>query len=417
MTEPTFGISISRIDNEPRTGATADMSVIGLIGTAPAADAGAFPFNTPVAIYSNDADALADLGTTGTLATAIGLINSQLGEFQVAARVVIVRVAEGVSEAATITNIVGNGTTTGLAAFLRAGPDLGVIPRLLAAPGYTHQQEEDGEDLLANPVCAALPSICAKLLAHAVVSVNPASDTASIAARETLASDRLIAVASQVKIISGGSTVTTDAAPAVLGIAVRRDHEKLGLPFWSWANQPVQGVLGVGRPLAFSLTDGATEGQALLAANLGIIIRGEMGVESAIGSSGFVFVGTDNAGTDDLWRFYSVTRGRDYIHLRLLTAVRQYLGRFNITRQTIQAVINTVEIELRDMKAQGAILGYRVSFTEDVNTPTNLRAGKFSVTFEAEEAPVLRHVTLQSGRYSAALELLVADLVAATVTG
>ena len=28
--------------------------------------------------------------------------------------------------------------------------------------------------------------------------------------------------------------------------------------------------------------------------------------------------GTDNAGEDDLWRFYNVTRGRDYIHLMFL---------------------------------------------------------------------------------------------------
>ena len=416
MTTPTFGVSIIREDNEPRTGINADLSVVGLIGTASAADADEFPLNTPVAIYSNDVDALTALGATGTLPVALGLINSQLGDFQAAARVVIVRVAEGVNEAATIANIVGNGTTTGLSAFLRAGPDLGVTPRLISAPGFTHQQEEDDDnhgEFLANAVCAALPSILSKLLAHAVVLVNPATEAGAISARETLASERLIPISARVKVTSGTSTVTVDAAPAVIGIAVRRDFEKGGLPFWSWANQAVQGIVGLERNVGFSLTDGATEGQTLLAANIGIIVRGEMGVDNALTSSGFVFIGTDNAGTDDLWRFYNVTRGRDFIHLKVMSAVKQYLGKFNVTRQTIEAVLNTVKIALDDLQAEGAILGHRVSFREADNSPEDLRAGQITVLFEAEEAPVLRRITLKSARYRPALEALVSELAAA----
>lgn len=415
MTDPVFGLKITRTDNEPRFASYADMSVVGIIGTAPDAVSGAFPLNTPVTFFSNDAAKIADLGDAGTLATAIRLINSQLGDFQVAARLVIVRVAEGVSDDATIANIVGNGTTTGLAAFLNAGPLLGVIPRLLCAPGYTAQRAT-GE---ANAVVAALPAICTKLLAHAVVTGPTASNGATTTWREYIASDRIIPVGIDVKVSDGVTTTTVDGAPAIIGIAVRRDYEKNGLPFWSWANQPIQGIVGVGRVVDFSITDGATNGQALLAENIGIIVRGEMGVESALTSSGFVYIGTDNAGTDELWRFYNVTRGRDFIHLQMLKVVRNYLGRFNITGQTIQAVLNTVEIVLRDLKAQDAILGYRVSFTADANTPENLRAGKISVTFEAEEAPVLRRVDMSSARYRPALEALVADLVAqaGTVTG
>ncbi len=416
MTTPTFGVSIIREDNEPRTGINADLSVVGMIGTAPDADADFFPPNTPVSIYSNDTAALTALGATGTLPVSVGLINSQLGDFQAAARVVIVRVTEGATADDTISNIVGNGTTTGIAAFLRAGPDLGVTPRLITAPGFTHQQEEDEDnpgEFLANAVCAALPPILSKLLAHAVVLVNPATEAGAIAARETLASERLIPITSRVKVTSGTSTVTVDAAPAVIGIAVRRDFEKGGLPFWSWANQAVQGIVGLERNVGFSLTDGATEGQTLLAANIGIIVRGEMGVDNALTSSGFVFIGTDNAGTDDLWRFYNVTRGRDFIHLKVMSAVKQYLGKFNINRQTIEAVLNSVKLGLDDLQAEGAILGHRVSFREADNSPEDLRAGQITVLFEAEEAPVLRRITLKSARYRPALEALVSELAAA----
>ena len=108
MSDPTFGISITRIDNEPRPPVWSDMSVVGIIGTAPAADAAIFPFDTPVFMYSDDVAKLTALGDTGTLRDAATLINSQLGEFQVAAKVVIVRVDEGVDADATIANIVGD---------------------------------------------------------------------------------------------------------------------------------------------------------------------------------------------------------------------------------------------------------------------------------------------------------------------
>lgn len=408
MSEPTFGISLTRIDNEPRPAVFSDMSVVGIIGTAPDADALVFPLNTPVFLYSDDAEKLDALGTDGTLRDAIVLINAQLGEFQVAAKVVVVRVADGVDATATIANIVGNGTTTGLSAFLDAGPVLGVIPRLLCAPGYTSQRSGSN----ANAVCAALPAICAKLLAHAVVDGPASTEQAAIDWRETISSERLIPVDPAVKILSGGAPTVVPLSPAVIGVAVRRDHEKQGRPFHSWANQPVQGIVGPSRPINFSLTDGATEGQRLLSANIGVLLRGEMGVESAIAQGGFVFVGTDNAGEDDLWRFYNVTRGRDYIHLMLLRTLRFYLGRFNITGQTIQSILNTMETALRNLKADGDVLGYEVKFTRDQNSPEELRQGRFTINFAAEEAPVLRYLGIQSARYRPALDALLDDLLA-----
>ncbi len=408
MSDPTFGISISRIDNEPRPVVWSDMSVVGLIGTAPAADATVFPADTPVFMYSDDVVKRTALGNSGTIPAALTLINAQLGEFQVAAKVVIVRVAEGDTVAETIANIVGDGIATGLEAFVHAGPTLGVIPRLICAPGFTSQR--NGTD--ANAVCAALPALCAKLLAHAVVDGPATTEQAALDWRETLSSSRLIPVDPAVRVMNGTEVAVVPLSPAVIGIGVRRDHEKQGRPFHSWANQPVQGIVGPSRPINFSLTDGATEGQRMLSHNLGVLLRGEMGVETAIASGGFVFVGTDNAGEDDLWRFYNVTRGRDYIHLMFLRTLRFYLGRFNITGQTVQAVLNTIGFALRDLKADGDILGYEVKFTRDQNSPEELRQGRFTVNFAAEEAPVLRFLGIQSARYRPALDALLDDLLA-----
>ncbi len=486
MSDPTFGIAITRLDNEPRPAVASDLSVIGLVGTAPGANPSVFPLNDPVMIYSNDASWLLALGLTGSLVAQIDLINAQLGELQAAAQIVIVRVEEGDDDFETIENIVGNSSLkSGMHALRVSGPKNGVVPRLIAFPGYTHQRKtgisavtvnnpgsaytsapvvaftggggsgaagvavlgtganagkvvgititNPGEGYtsaptigltggagsgaaataaiadLANAVCASAPTLLNALLAHAVVSGPGTTQIAYNDWRETLNSERLIPLETWVKVGTDGDVV--DGVGVVLGIAVRRDHEKNGLPFWSWANQPVYGIVGPNRYIDFSLTDGSTEGQQILAQNGGIILRGEAGVETSISSGGFMYVGTDNAGDDENWRFYNTTRGRDYIHLMFLKTLRSFLGRFNITAQTIESIVQTMKVSLRDLQADDAILGYTVGFEGGQNSAEQLRLGRFVVTFKAEEAPVLRYLGIRSAKYRPALDALLSDLL------
>lgn len=414
MTEPTFGITFLRDDNEPRPAIESDLSVVGLVGPMADAQAG-IPINDPITFNSDDRTTLAALGTSNLIVDAVDGINDQLGEFQRAARIVLVRTPASTEEvpatafAENMASIVGSSVNkTGVHALKSAGQKLGVIPRLIAAPGFTAYQSATDQ---ANPVAAELPSILDGLLATAVVGAPATSLQAFTDWRETLQSDRLIPIASTVKIQAGTDIVERPSEGRILGVAVRRDFEKGGKPFHSWANQPIQGIVGPNRFIDFSLTDGATEGQEILAANGGAIFRGQSGVESAIASGGFVYVGTDTLAEDDLWRFYNVKRGRDYIHLLFLRTLRYYLGRFNITGQTIQSVLNTMEFALRDLKAEQCILGYKVGFTKDQNSPEQLRLGKFTVRFAAEEPPVLRRLVIQSARYRAALDAMLDELL------
>lgn len=509
MSEPIFGISITSVDDEPRPVTGADMAIVALVGPAADADVDVFPVNAPVRIFSDEATTTVKLGP-GALADAVAGINDQLAAFEVAAQIVIVRVAEGANDNETMTNIIGSSAAkTGIWALTKAGPDLGIVPRLVAVPGFTKQFTQaaptvtvnsapksggntgsgvltlanpaygssvkngvyrirctatgtdggtfsvvdpdnialanatvgsaytgdhvkftigdgltdfaigDGFDITAavtagavtaNPVVAALPPVLERLLAHAVVQ-GPTDSLAHFQAwRETISSQRIIPVGISVKV--GADATEQDASGRVLGIGVRRDHENGGRPFHSWANQGVQGIVAPGRSIDFSITDGSTEGQQILAVNGGIIVRGDAGVEGAIAASGFIYIGTDNCSEDELWQFYNVTRGRDYIHLLFLRALRFYLGRFNITIQTVEAIIQTMQLALRDLQANGDILGYKVGFTKALNSPENLRQGKFTVDFQAEEAPVLRKLGIRSARYRAALDTLLDDLAA-----
>ncbi|OED48641.1 hypothetical protein AB838_10390 [Rhodobacteraceae bacterium (ex Bugula neritina AB1)] len=405
MAQPTFGMTITPRDNEPRPAIAADLSTIGLVVTAPSADTSVFPVNTPVLINSADDTAVAALGSDGTIAHQIDLINAQLTGFTASARIVISRADVGVDDAATMTNLI-----EALQALEDAESMLGVAPRLIGVPGFTHQQETPTS---ANAVVAALPGTLEKLIGHAVVTGPHNSLQGYTDWRETMSSKRLIPIETWVKV--GNPAVEVDSVGAVLGMIVAVDNENRGRPFHSAANRPMQGITNVNRPIPFSTTDGNTEGQQILALNGGIIVKGEAGSVTSLGTGGFTLVSTDTAGEDDLWRFYNQTRGRDFIHLMFLRTLRFYLGRFNLTGQTIESIVNTMKIALRDLQADQDILGFKVGFDREQNQPENLRQGHFTLQFHAEEPPVLRRLDIESYRYRPALDQLLDSIQALAI--
>lgn len=402
MAQPTFGLTITQVDNEPRSAVTADLSTIGLVVTAPGATVATYPLNTPVLINSADDTAVDALGVTGTIANQIDLINAQMSGFAASARIVIVRVDEGVDDDATMVNLI-----EGIAALEDAESMLGVAPRLISVPGFTHQQ---ATPQTGNPVVAALPATLEKLVGMAVITGPHDTLQGYTDWRETISHERLIPVETWVKV--GVNAAVTDSAPAVIGMIVARDNNNRGVPSKSAANRAMQGIVDVNRPIPFSTVDGNTEGQQILALNGGIIVRGEAGSATSLGSGGFTFVGTDTAGEDDLWRFYNVKRMRDFIHLLFLRTLRIYLGRFNLNQQTIEAIQQTMTLALRGLEADGDILGFKIGFTADQNNVTDLRLGNFALYFKAEEPPVLRRLDIESHRYAPALDAMLDNLLA-----
>lgn len=267
-------------------------------------------------------------------------------------------------------------------------------------------------ELGANPIVSMLSGgVLDGLMAHAVVESAGTSTINDENWRDTINSQRVIALSGGVKVIdpTSGNIIVMPLAPRVIGQIIARDFAT-GYPFHSAANQPINGIVGPARTIAFSLTDGSTEGQVLLAANIGILVRGEIGVETAISNGGFIFIGTDTCSDDPLWQFYNVSRGRDFIELSLMPSLRTYLGRNNIDRQTVTSVIGSIDAFLAQLKALQQILGYDVSFQGSLNSAAEIRLGHLTVSFAAEEPPVLRRITVMSSRYAPAIDALVSQL-------
>ncbi|WP_127076140.1 phage tail protein [Rhodomicrobium lacus] len=412
MTAPSFGIINTRPEDEAVPVIGADFSKLGFVETSPDADPATFPLDEPVRFSSGDTAIVAKLGT-GYLADAVKGVNAQLAELQVAADITVVRVAEGTATDAqtkleqTTANIIGSAANqTGLYALKSAPEHVGATPRLIWA-GRTAWQPDANS---ANPVVAALPEILNSLLGVAVVDA-PESRTAALAWREATQSNRIIPVGVGARVYEGATVVTRPMAPRILGIGVRVDHEHEGKPFHPWANQAVNGIVGTSRNIAFSLTDGATEGQMLLESDIGIVVRGESGVDTAIADGGFVYIGTESTAEGDLWAQFHQVRGSDYLTAKMMRITRQYLGKL-ISADTVEAWINSIKFMLRDHKAANDILGYDVKFLPARNSVEEVRLGRLVVSPFIEPAPVFRRATHEVRRYAAAVDALVADIAA-----
>ncbi|PIR37732.1 MAG: phage tail protein [Alphaproteobacteria bacterium CG11_big_fil_rev_8_21_14_0_20_39_49] len=380
------GVEVVQIDTGARPIRTVRSSVIGLIGTAPRADEVAFPLNTPVLIAGNRTEA-ALLGDTGTLPAAIDGIFDQAG-----AVAVVVRVEESTdpdpvaAEAETIGNIIGGvdsgtGAYEGVQAFLGAESIVHVSPRILIAPGFTHQRPSD----LANPVVAELLGIAERLRAVIIADGPDTNDADAITYRGDWGSPRIYVVDPHVKIFDTAtdSIIVEPASARVAGLIAKTDND-LGF-WWSPSNKVINGIVGTSRAIDFTLGDVNARANLLNENEVATIIR----------QDGYRLWGNRTTSSDPKWAFLSVRRTADIINDSLLRAHLWAVDR-NITKTYIEDVLEGVNAYLARLKAQGAILGGRAYADPELNTPLNIADGKVFFDFEFTPPYPAEHITFRS---------------------
>ncbi|MGA2491844.1 MAG: hypothetical protein ABSF67_02710 [Roseiarcus sp.] len=263
----------------------------------------------------------------------------------------------------------------------------------------------------ANPLCAALPAVLNSLLAVAVVGAGDDGVVAStLAWRQTLASDRLIPA--DVWVIPGSGVGYADGVAEALGAQVAVDFEHGGIPGWSISGQQIQGIGGLKTYYSFSLTDGATQGQELLAEQVSVIEPGAIGSDTAIASSGYVWAGVWNASTDPRAWFTNKRRMKDYVNLALVKAIRLRLGVDNVTPHAVQAVLNDMVVLGSWLLSKQISIGFKVSFVPSQNSPSQLQQGQFVVAFANEVPAPITQVTVNSSDDPDALTVELATIIA-----
>ena len=267
----------------------------------------------------------------------------------------------------------------------------------------------------ANPLCAALPAVLQSLLATAYVGASGDGVIANtLAWRQMLSSDRLNPADAWV--IPGSGNGYTDGVAEALGAQVAVDFQHAGIPGWSISGQQIQGIGGLKTYYSFSLTDGATQGQELLAEQDSVIEPGAIGSDTAIAASGYVWAGVWNASTDPRAWFTNKRRMKDYVNLALVKAIRLRLGVDNVTPHAVQAVLNDMVNLGSWLLSKQISIGFSVSFVPSQNSPSQLQQGQFVVAFANEVPAPITQVTVNSSDDPDALTVELATIIAQSGT-
>lgn len=385
------GVEIVEVDTGARPIRTVRSGVIGIVGTAPDADAAEFPFNEPVLVAGNRLKA-AKLDTigdgNGTLPAALDGIFDQIG-----AVVIVVRVEEGVDEDASLANIIGGvdaatGAYEGVHALAGAESVVGFTPRILCAPGWTHQKPEDSQTpgtYLANPVVSELEGIADRLRAVIVADGPNTTDAdAQTYAGDWGTSGRVYVVDPWVKVFDGdGNTVNEQASARVAGVIARTDNDR---GFWhSPSNKGIFGIIGTARPVDFKLGDSASRANLLNENDVTTIIR----------QDGFRLWGNRVPTSDPKWQFISVRRTADILHESLQRAHMWAVDR-NITKTYLEDVSDGVNGYIATLVELGALLGGRCFPDPDLNTPASITEGKVYFNLEFTPPYPAEHITFRS---------------------
>ncbi|WP_462171166.1 phage tail sheath subtilisin-like domain-containing protein [Pseudoalteromonas xiamenensis] len=433
MSQFLHGVEVIEAQSGTRPIKTVKSSVIGLIGTAPFADAEAFPLNTPVLVAGKRAEAAKlvdpenadfkallaakqdaeiakevaaqeaaqkrtlsddekkDIDTKlrktittvpfvkqGTLPAAIDGIFDQAG-----AAIVVVRVADNADEGVVMSSMAAGvdseGAYTGVAAFLGAESILGVTPRILVAPGYSHQRPNGNK----NAVISDMVGVAERLRAVIIADGPSTTDEEAKAYRKDFGSRRVFVVDPAVKVFRDGEAVVEPSSSRVAGMIAKSDNDR-GF-WWSPSNTNMNGIVATERAIDFQLGDVNARANLLNENEVATIIR----------QNGFKLWGNRTCSDDPKWAFLSVVRTADMINDSLLRAHMWAVDR-NITKTYIEDVTQSVQSYLDSLKAQGAILGGQIWADANLNTPANIQAGKVYFSFDFTPPTPAEHITFKS---------------------
>lgn len=371
-TDYHHGVRVLEINEGSRPIRTVSTAVVGLIATAEDADAATFPLNKPVLL--TDIVAVAGkAGTKGTLAAALKGIALQTKPVTI-----VVRVAEGLDEAATTTNVIGGATAdgqkTGIEALFAAQAAFGVKPRILGAPGLDNEA-------VANALVAAAQ----KLRAFAYVTgFNCATKEDAAAYRANFGQREVMVI--WPNFIAWDTAKSADVEiPAVafaLGLRAKIDQE-IG---WhkTLSNVTVNGPTGISKPVFWDLQDPATDAGYL----------NEQDVTTLIRSNGFRFWGSRTCSDDPLFAFESYTRTAQVLADTMAEA-QMWATDKGMHSSLVRDILASLNAKFRELVNAGYLLGAEAWYNASANTADSLKAGKLAIDYDYTPVPPLENLMLR----------------------
>lgn len=370
-TDYHHGVRVIEITNGARPIRTITTAVIGFVATAEDADAATFPLNRPVLI-TDVANAVGKAGTTGTLAATLDAIKDHGSPL-----CVIVRVAEGDTPAETKSNIIGttvNGMKTGIQALTAAPAQLGVTPRILGVPGY------DDQDVTAELVSIAQLT---RAFVYASAFDCATKEDAVLYRNKFGARELMIIWPDFVRWdTTANASVTAPAVARALGLRAKIDEE-VG---WhkSLSNVPVNGVSGLSKDVYWSLQNPATDAGYLNSED----------VTTLINAKGYRFWGSRTCTEDPLFAFENYVRTAQVLADTMADAHLWAVDK-PMHPTLARDIVDGVNAKLRELVANGYLIGGGAWLDPAKNQKEQLGAGKLTISYDYTPVPPLENLMFE----------------------
>jgi phage tail sheath protein FI len=372
MADYLHGVRVIELNDGTRPIRTIPTAVIGMVCTAEDADASVFPLDTPVLI-TNVQTAVGKAGVKGTLATSLQAIADQTKPYTI-----VVRVAEGVDDAATTSALIGTttdtGQYTGMKALLAAKARVGMTPRILGVPGLDSQA-----------VATALASIAKDLRAFAYVSAWDCKNKEEVVAyRDNFGARELMVIWPDFQSWDtvASKTATAPAVARALGLRAKIDQET------GWhktlSNVAVSGVTGISADVFWDLQNPATDANYLNSNE----------VTTLINEGGYRFWGSRTTSDDPLFAFENYTRTAQILADTMAEAHMWAVDK-PMNPSLVRDIIEGINAKFRELVAQGYLIGGSCWYPEDINDKDTLKAGKLWIDYDYTPVPPLEDLTLR----------------------
>ena len=363
------GIKVNELTTGARPIVPIASAIIGLVATATAAAGVAtealddeFPLNTPV-LVTDIRSAIGKAGTGGTLLPALEAIADQTSPI-----LVVVRVAPGLDDAATTANVIGGnagGNATGMQCLLDAQAQLGIRPRILGCPGL------DTQEVTAEMV------IIAKRLRGMVYARAIGDEIAdALTYREEFSARELMLLWPNFTNQFAG-----DAVARAMGLRARIDEEQ------GWhktlSNVAVDGVTGIDKSVYFDLQDATTPA--------GVLNDGQ--VTTMVRMNGYRFWGNRTCSDVAEFAFESAVRTAQVLQDTIAEGLAWAVDK-PMTRGLVKDILETINAEIRSLKAQGRIIDGRAWFDPALNSQTDLASGRLTIDYDFTPAAPAENIIL-----------------------
>ncbi len=366
------GVRVIEINGGSRPIRTVATAIVGVVCTAPDADATLFPLDRPVLI-TDVLGSIPKAGKSGTLRATLQAIADQANPVTV-----VVRVAPGATDVDTTAAVIGKkdgSAYTGMQALLVAESLVGVRPRILACPGLDTQ-----------PVSVALAIIARKLRAMAYVScAASASVIEAIAYREQFSERELMLIYPDFVAFDASATPPASsmafATARAVGLRARIDQEQ----GWhkSISNVGVSGVTGISRDVHWDLQDPATDAGQLNAADITTLIN----------SGGYKFWGSRTCSEDPLFAFETATRTAQILADTIAQAQQVYVDK-PLHPSLVRDLVEAINAKFRELKNAGYVIDASAWYDEAANSNASLASGLLAIDYDYTPVPPLENLLL-----------------------